>query len=198
MSKLDIDSVEHTLTWGEVRETVLLLYLSVAQIEISMSDGDKSVNTLVDSFTSMSGSIRIIENAAAEIDFTEDAGKKIKELRDTITLNSAIVAHRMQESIIAFQFYDKLSQRLLHVSLSLSELAELVSDADRLYQKQEWLYLQQKIKAVYSMIEETELFDAIIAGVTVDDAIAMVYAKMQAAKENVTEEVDDDDDIELF
>ncbi|MCW8855555.1 MAG: hypothetical protein OQK72_12710, partial [Gammaproteobacteria bacterium] len=41
------------LDWSQVRETVSLLRLAAAQVDFSMRDGEKSVNALTDSFTSM-------------------------------------------------------------------------------------------------------------------------------------------------
>ena len=43
------------------------------------------------------------------------------------------VAGMVHQAIIAFQFYDKLVQRLAHVGLSLGDLSDLVADSRRLY-----------------------------------------------------------------
>lgn len=51
----------------EVQETIMVLNLSVAQIELSISEGDNSVNTLIDSFTYMSEHIEAIELSSQKI-----------------------------------------------------------------------------------------------------------------------------------
>ena len=197
MERPNLETIQHQINWDELKETILLLYLSVAQIDMSMKDGDGSINTLVDSFTSMSNSIKVIENAANEIDATEEnSSDDLHEIKTTILTDSNIVAKRMQEAIIAFQFYDKLSQRLYHVSENLDELTELVTDKSRLYDKQEWLGLQDKIKSSHSMIEESELYDAIISGAGIEDAINLVRQKIEEKLANGG--VEDDDEIDLF
>jgi len=130
--KIDLSQIDHEMTWSQIRETVLMLNLAVAQIEMSMKDGDQSVNTLIDSFTTMSGSIQVIELAANDLpDDSQDKGY-LSRIRDVITSNSEMVSLKMQEAIVAFQFYDKLTQRLSHVSSSLSALAVLVSDPQKI------------------------------------------------------------------
>jgi hypothetical protein len=68
------------LDWSEVRETVLMLYLAVGQIEVSMRDGEDSVNHLTDSFTSMAGGVQTMEFAAC--DFSDD--ERHQAIKDTI------------------------------------------------------------------------------------------------------------------
>jgi hypothetical protein len=43
------------LDWSQVRETILMLNLSIAQIEIALHDSSISVGELTDSVTSISG-----------------------------------------------------------------------------------------------------------------------------------------------
>jgi hypothetical protein len=110
-------------------------------------------------------------------------------VRGRIEASCAAVSGQMQHAIIAFQFYDKLSQRLGHVSRSLEELAGLVGDQMRLYNPQEWRGLQQRIRSQYSMREEQAMFDALLAGASIQDALR--HMAEQA-------EVGSDSDIELF
>ena len=91
-------------------------------------------------------------------------------------------------SATTFQFYDQLSQRLLHVCRSLGELADLIGDSSRLYQPNEWNNLQESIKSKYVIARDKAMFDAILNGATVEEAL-------QISKE---QDGDDDDNIELF
>jgi hypothetical protein len=95
----------------------------------------------------------------------------------------------VQQSIMAFQFYDRLSQRLDHVKEALEQLGKLVADPGRLYSPQEWTRLQQRIRSRYTMREEQEMFDALLRGESVEQALEAVKARLEAG---------DIDDIELF
>lgn len=172
--------------WTQIKETVRMLHLSVAQIEMAMRDGDESVNTLSNSFTSMAGSVEVIAQAAQELP------EAAANLRGGILTHCAKVSAQMHATIIAFQFYDMLSQRLSHVSHSLEAMAELLDDGQRLHSPFEWQALQQKIRSRYSMRIEQEMFDALLKGASIPEALALV-ARSQAEEERGA-----DDDIELF
>lgn len=165
------------LDWSQVRETVMLLHLAVAQIDRSMHDGDDSVQTLTDSFTTMAGKAQVINSAAGQF----PAGRE----RDTVLENCQAIELSMGQAIVAFQFYDKLSQRLAHISNSLEDLAELVSNPARLYNPYEWHGLQRKIRSKYTNESDRHMFDAILAGATIEEALAKADPKP-------------DNEIELF
>jgi nitrate/nitrite-specific signal transduction histidine kinase len=98
----------------------------------------------------------------------------------------------VNQSIIAFQFYDRLAQRLSHVNHSLAMLAELVADSARADSASEWTSLQQAIRARYSMPEEVEMFEAVLVhGMPVQQAVDQFMQRM-ADRSNGS------DDIELF
>ncbi len=185
------------LDWSQVRETVLMLYLAVAQIEVSMRDGEDSVNHLTDSFTSMVGSVQTMEFAASDLPDDE----RYRAIKDTILQNCQTVSQKMAASIMAFQFYDKLAQRLAHVSHSLHALAELVVEPTRSYNPYEWHGLQEKIKSTYSMREERMMFDAILNGASLEEALAVLHSDSDKADPtDQTDQTDqtDPNDVELF
>jgi hypothetical protein len=83
-------------------------------------------------------------------------------------------------------------QRLDHVCHSLSGLSELVGDNARLYNPAEWSALQEAIRSKYTMAEERAMFDAVMAGATVQDALQTYMAsRMQEVEDSGGE-------IELF
>ena len=94
----------------------------------------------------------------------------------------------MHQAIIAFQFYDKLVQRLGHVGLSLGDLSNLVATPERLFNPSEWVQLQQNIKVKYSTREEIAMFDAVMQGMPVHEAVDHFMAEMKEKP----------DDIEFF
>ncbi|NOY83866.1 MAG: hypothetical protein GXO96_03400, partial [Nitrospirae bacterium] len=168
------------LDWSQIKETVMMLSLSVAQIDRAMNEGTDSVSALTDSFTSMAQSASFIDKAGAALTDTKE--------KNTILKNSQIISSQMQSAIVAFQFYDKLSQRLNHVCNSLSSLSELVGDSERLFNPSEWKSLQEKIRSKYPTESDKRMFDALLAGASVEEAL-------QASD---TENKQETDDIELF
>ena len=173
------------LDWSQVRETVLMLELAVGQIEAAMKEGNSSVDVLTDSFASMAGYMRLMHSA---LELLPDNMPVTAELKHTLIAHASEVAARVQNSIIAFQFYDKLCQRLAHVSNSLEALGGLVTDQRKLFNPIEWVSLQEKIRAKYSTQEEIAMFRAVMEGVPVKDALEHYKAEMK----------DKGSDVELF
>lgn len=171
------------LDWSQVRETILMLGLAIAQIESAMKDSGESVETLANSFTTMSGNVQVIADAAREL---PDGPAK-----QCVEENCQIVSARMREAIIAFQFYDRMVQRLAHVAHSVDDLGALIADSRRLYNPHEWVGMQQKIRSKYTMEEERVMFDAIMQGMTVKQALGQ-YLEMRQQKQA------EQADIELF
>lgn len=172
------------LDWSQVRETVLMMELSVGQIEAAMRDSNSSVEVLTDTFTTMAGYMRMIGDTVTALPDEGASGEAKANLQGA----TAHVSGMVHQAIIAFQFYDKLVQRLAHVNHSLASLSDLVGDKSRLYNPYEWVGLQEKIRSKYSMREEVEMFDAVLAGMSVEEALEKFMTKVN----------DKSDDIELF
>ena len=171
--------------WDKMRETVLMMELAVGQIEGAMRDSDSSVQVLTDTFTVMARQMGGIAEDAGMLPDTGELG----EAKRRMTSAAAQVTGMVHQSIIAFQFYDRLVQRLSHVSHSLEWLAEVVSDEERATTPEQWVALQEKIRARYSMPEEVEMFEAVLLhGKTVQQALHDFMEKMK----------NKGDDIELF
>jgi hypothetical protein len=176
-------STSPDLDWSQVAETVRMLNLAVAQIAMAMHEGDDSVDSLSRSFTDMVGNVESIAQVAVDLG-EQDDGK-----RSEILGHCAAVQGRIQQSIVAFQFYDRLSQRLDHVRYALDALSGLVADKARLFNPGEWALLQQQIRQRYTMREEQDMFEALLDGATVDEALELVRNRLNQG---------DIDDIELF
>ncbi|CAK0775166.1 Chemotaxis protein [Gammaproteobacteria bacterium] len=175
------------LDWSQVRETVRMLHLAVVQIEMAMREGDDSINALTHSFTTMIGCVNAMNGAVANIHPNDEN----MDLKSIIEENCGRVNERMRGAVVAFQFYDKLSQRLGHVSHSLSALAELVSDSHRLFNPREWKGLQEMIRSKYAMRFEQEMFDNLLAGMSVYESLKRVESRQREVPMA-------EDDIELF
>jgi len=162
------------LDWSQVRETVRMLELAAAQVNMAMREGDDSIGALSNSFTSMIGHVNTISAALEEMECTEAS----TVAQQTIQNNCQQVQEQMHSAIVAFQFYDRLSQQLAHVIHSLDSMGELIGSHEKLYNPFEWKGLQEKIRSRYSMQEEQEMFDALLDGASVEEALEICAEKM--------------------
>ncbi|MCB1894389.1 MAG: hypothetical protein H6945_14795 [Zoogloeaceae bacterium] len=169
------------LDWSQVRETVLMLQLAAAQIEAAMREGNSSVDVLTNSFTTLAGNMRKIGCTAAELPDTPQTGP----IKAQLTAQAEEAGQMVHSSIVAFQFYDKLAQRLAHVCHSLEALGSLVADKGRLYNPSEWVGLQEKIRSRYSTAEEHDMFQAVMRGVGVQQALDEYLASAGSSGESV-------------
>jgi hypothetical protein len=176
------------LNWSQVRETVLMMELAAGQVEAAMRESNTSVEVLTDTFTSLADILQVIETAVSTLPDTVGNGLVKAEIQG----NTQAVAQKIHHAIVAFQFYDKLVQRLAHVCHSLEGLSNLVSDSKRLYQPQEWVALQEMVRSKYTMAEERAMFDAVLHGMPVEQALEQYMdARMKEVEESGGE-------IELF
>jgi hypothetical protein len=176
------------LDWSQVRETVLMLELAAGQVEAAMKDSNSSVEVLTDTFTSLADTLQHIDAAVDTLPDTIGNGL----VKADIQANTQLVASKVRQAIVAFQFYDKLVQRLDHVCHSLAGLSHLVSDRQRLYSPDEWKALQDEILAKYTMIEERAMFEAVLNGVSVKEALdSYMTARMEKVESSGGE-------VELF
>lgn len=163
---------------SQIGETVMMINVAVARIEHAMAEGTDAFTTLSESFVEIVSSAKHITSAAEEL---EDSPIKTK-----IEKNCLDISQRVGDSIINFQFYDKLSQRMNHVSNTLSLLTALLKDSSKIKKPEEWLELQNVIRSKFTLDADQKMFDAVLNGMSIEDAL-------EIAVENTA-----DDDIELF
>lgn len=174
-------SSQPDLGWSQIRETIKLLTVSVAQVEGSMKVGDESVNALASSFTNMVGDMTAIHEILSELQSSES--------RDHALMRCEATQETMNAAIVAFQFYDRLQQCLQHVSDNLKGLSAIIDTPHRLYNPAEWHKFQESIRSRYTMEAEKVMFDAIHQGKSIDEALALFE---QASQQS------DAAEIELF
>jgi hypothetical protein len=133
----------------------------VAQIDLSITEGDHSVNALIDSFTFMAQQIEQIRVASQGVLDVDPDRVEAQHAHALLNTQADELAAKMQQAVVAFQFYDKLSQRLNHVSRGLSGLAEIVSHHMCVKDQQAWQEFKQQIRSGTTMREEEELFELI-------------------------------------
>lgn len=187
-------SMKPDLDWSQVRETISMLTLAVAQIESTLRDGEKSVSELTDSFTSIAEKLQNISSISENIRQTNAASAEMADIIDGNTLD---IGSKVSKAVVAFQFYDRLTQRLEHVKRDLNWLGQLIGKPSELYNPLAWQKLQQDIMQNYTMEEERLMFEHIMQGASVDEALE-IYRHHFASNQQTKEQDDTGDDIELF
>jgi len=172
------------LEWLQVNDTIKILTLSIAQISLTLGVGDKSVDEVGCAFETLLSDIENIGRKSGTNKTSADNNAEIKHLCDA-------AAEQARNFIFAFQFYDELSQRLNHISHGLSALSDLIQDEGRFNLTESWHDLQEKIKGKYTIHDENELFDSVMSGMGIENAI------QQLLKGRLSEK-DMDNEVELF
>lgn len=177
------------LDWSQVRETINILTLAVSQVECTMTDGEKSVTELTQSFTYIANKLQDL------LDLHNNKDSSEKNELETFRLSTEEIHQKIMSAIVAFQFYDRLTQRLDHVKRDLSWLSHLVSDPAQVYNPTAWSKLQEDIMSNYTMEEERIMFQHIMNGASVDEALE-VYQHHFSSKKDENDSTNDE--IELF
>ncbi|WP_082035572.1 hypothetical protein [Shewanella sp. cp20] len=165
--------------WCHLQETTKLLLLATAQIELSLTDGDYNVTGLGELFTQMA----------------EHLGEVNRHLHGSGDTPQAILAHSdgllraIDNGVMAFQFYDRISQRLNHVITALSLMEAMLGDEKRRHSQAAWQDLQGEIQTHYSLDCERQMFAALLKGVPIHEAL-------NAYRENHLQQTQQD--VELF
>ncbi len=178
------------LDWSQVRETVRMFRVGVSAIEYSMSTGDESIGSLIQAFTNMNLFMKEIKEIPRDIEggVPESCGVQYQEMLNRLDTKCDMVINDLKNAVIAFQFYDRLTQQLNHISSSLENTAELVGDHSRIFNPAEWKELQNQVHGSFTMEEGKVLFNALLNGASKEEAI-------QEAKDYGNKEADD---LELF
>lgn len=175
--------------WSHIKETINMLYLAVCQIEATMVDSNRSVDTLTDSFTklvlhtsSVSKQIQDMTDPAEMSSFKQDLASTTTEMQSNVN-----------KSIEAFQFYDRVCQRLDNVARGLERVSELMNNSDHVFNPEEWCKVQDKIKSSYTMEAERIMFEYIMRGGNVKDALQIYRHTFEEKSPD-----EDNDDVEFF
>ena len=146
-------------TWTPEQQIARLLSLCEAQMESALNDSDLAVDALVKAFTSLAESTRAITA------LTQDLSPEAKALLgDAVQQQAETIARQIASAVVAFQFYDKLTQRLGHVRYSLSTLAMFVCDRTQAAAPDQWDRLLKTLRRLYRTEEERQIFQMIMDG----------------------------------
>ena len=161
--------------WHYTEESLRLLSLSIVQINGILGDGGQSIAELTDSFIHIANKIDDL----------------LTDNQQTTNSNELRTIHeKVHQGIVAFQFYDRLSQRLEHVSQSLVAMSEIIANKQQREQPEYWQRLQTAIKQKYTMHSERFVFDQVMRGDSIDSAL-LAYQQQRPHDDHQA-------DVELF
>jgi hypothetical protein len=163
-----------------------MLGLCEAQMESAIQDSDKAVDALIQAFTCLVDTSRSVNALTAQLP---------AEIKETVGagLNQQVeaISKQMASAVVAFQFYDKLSQRLGHVRYSLSTLALFVCDRAQTTSPDQWRRLLNTLRRLYRTEEERQIFQSMMEGIAEEGTVTIAALKEEPAGVQVGE-------IELF
>ena len=179
-------------SWSHIQETITLLYLSVCQIESSINESNHSVDKLTSSFTDLATHSKEINKQVQNI----SKASELDSFKVKVKLETDEMQVKINQAITAFQFYDRISQRLDHVARSLEETSNLLSLPSELNNQDSWHKIQNDVRESYSMDAERIMFEHIMRGSSVKEALEIYHHHFNSNDTKVND--DTEDEIELF
>lgn len=151
---------------SDVRESVRLLQVAAAQIDVTMHEGDASVAVLSGALSSIAAGLKSIEQWAQESPSAGEPAQKVNVSESCSTLTKKVEA-----AIMAIQFHDAMTQKLTHISENLQALADFMADPGRVARPSAWHALKQRTRARFTMESERRVSDALMRGMTMEEAV---------------------------
>ena len=165
-----------------------LTRLSAAQIRVAVTESGDNVDSLTQSFREIVSQDKLIRDKIEQL--PDDSATQ--QIKDDIAIISTELRANINDAVVAFQFYDRLCQRLDHTSECLRNLSE-IEDHELQSSEDKLIKLRDNVYNHFTMIEERQLFDAVLSSKDFEQAIKDYSL---ARKKSLEEE--SDDDIELF
>ena len=153
------DTLIAPIAWTPEQQIARMLLLCEAQMESALSESDVAVDELIKSFKGL-------------IEAGQALGTQNEAQGEAADLAQQLDALRKQTAaaVVAFQFYDKLMQRLGHVRYSLSALAMFVCDREKAHERDQWRRLFSTLRRLYRTEDERELFKLMVEGASAEEA----------------------------
>lgn len=124
------------------------LAMAIAQIDMSIHESGQSVNLAMEAFTETA-------NCLAKVRESLDSCPDEVVGRVADDLNTA--TQQLDKAIVAFQFFDRLTQRITHIGENLSSVTSVVQEPE-LEHSYLWEQMQEKLRQVYSQDQERMLY----------------------------------------
>jgi hypothetical protein len=149
--------------WTPQQQIAQMLELCEAQMESAMAESDLAVDSLVRAFSGVADAARALGTMSKNLPPQAPRADGFDRQVDALTKQVAA-------AVMAFQFYDKLTQRLDHVRYSLSTLAKFVCDGKLSSEQAEWQRLFATLERLYRTQEEREIFQMMVGGASAHEA----------------------------
>lgn len=173
--------------WTPEHQLAHMLDLCEAQMESALQESDKAVDSLIKAFTALANTTRSVGDLAGQLP------PEIKQTAAGLDQQVDAMHRQMSSAIVAFQFYDKLTQRLGHVRYSLSTLAMFVCDRQQAGERDQWQRLLTTLRRLYRTEEERQIFMLMAEGMSSEEARCNMDANATAPVP-----IDATGEIELF
>jgi len=128
-----------------------LLEVSTVQIGSILEEGSLSINKLTDEFSEIARALEEIR-PMLEIDNAGDNALGIEKHLDKLSIN-------VNQVLISFQFYDRLTQRLQHVIHGIDIISTGIKSRGC---AGNWDDLYHKIRDSYTLSEEQSVFEVMM------------------------------------
>lgn len=142
-------------------ETARFLDLAAAQVEVALREGEADLGALTEAFANIGGELQRLRALAAGPAVDGVCGR---------------MEGQLAVAVVAFQFFDRLNQRMQHVQEALQRIAGIVSDGGEAPGHEAWERLRRHIRASYSMEHERLMFDLLVGGASADEVLAALSA----------------------
>ncbi len=176
------DSQQSVMNAVWIQEMIQFLSISAAQMEKGMQTGETEMAVLTESFLTMTEDLQELSGQLLLLQDSEPVPQALR-LCTSAKDNS-------QAAVTALQHYDRLRQRLEHVLLGLQNMLQLLQRPEDCQRSGAWKKLREEIRSRYTMESEKIVFDAILQGKSVAQAIELAGSQEQADSTS--------NDIELF
>jgi hypothetical protein len=159
------DTIEALASWTPEQQIAHMLGLCEAQMESALSESDVAVDALVKSFGGLIDAGQALGALSEKLptDLQQAGASDLQQQLDAIRKQTAA-------AVVAFQFYDKLQQRLGHVRYSLSALAMFVCDRAKSSERAQWRRLFSTLRRLYRTEEERQIFKMMVEGASAEEA----------------------------
>jgi hypothetical protein len=169
-------------TWTPEQQIARMLALCEAQMESALSESDIAVEALIKSFAGLIEAGQAL-GSLNEKTPADAAGADLARQLDALRKQTAA-------AVVAFQFYDKLTQRLGHVRYSLSALAMFVCDRAKSGEREQWKRLFSTLRRLYRTEEEHQLFKLMVEGASAEEAREHIQQSTQTLRAAPTGEIE--------
>jgi hypothetical protein len=172
--------------WTPEQQIAHMLDLCEAQMESALCESDLAVDSLIKAFAGLTESAQSVSAMAAKLTPEQRESIGAPDLNKQL----AAIERQMSSAIVAFQFYDKLTQRLGHVRYSLSTLALFVCDRAQTTQREQWRRLFITLKRLYRTEEERQIFQMMVEGASAEEAHEHIVQSTQTLRVGVSGEIE--------